>query len=94
MFRRRQIPTDTQTRAAALAIVAARNEVHALEALNRHDDAQLLRAWADEQQRATFKVRPLIWRGRTGLEDLSPGVRQVVSSYANGEDRAMPGGAG
>lgn len=94
-------PGPLTTRANALAIVAARNEATALLALNPSDekalaDAMLLRAWADETQRRTYALEPLVRpSGRTKAQlELSPGVRRVVSSYVNGEDKVQPGGAG
>lgn len=82
---RRRVPAHLRTRATALAIQAAHNEIHALRALNRHDDADLLNAWADEQQRAVFELRPLVHRAKRAGFAPSPGVSAVVNDYRGTE---------
>jgi hypothetical protein len=85
---------DTMTAQEARDTVAAlRNEALALAQFNQDLPKQLrLDAHADRLERNLFASRPIVYRAaRAEVIVESAGVRRVVESYQNGEDR--PAGA-
>ena len=54
--------TFPRKRTARLAITAMRNECHALDALNRHDEASALRLEADRLERRLLAISPIPYK--------------------------------